>query len=152
MNNCRKDRSYCLLSITLAGIYLLKVNSGKTEQCKICSKLTVKTPDWRHHVFLMITLNQFDILFWCFHFCFQQVNTGWDAASNNILRSSCSEVLRKIDFWIISENSHKRSPMESACNKVTYRRSANSLEMSSTAACTRSKYCYEELIHARFFQ
>ena len=56
----------------LAGIYLLKVNNRKTKtRYKMCSKLTIKTPERRrhsgafvvnfehvgHHVFLLLTLN-----------------------------------------------------------------------------------------------
>ena len=36
-------------SAILAGIYLLKVNNRKTStRCKICSKLTLKTPERRY--------------------------------------------------------------------------------------------------------
>ena len=36
-------------SALLAGIYLLKVNNRNTRtRCKICSKLTLKTPEWRY--------------------------------------------------------------------------------------------------------
>ena len=35
-------------TLMLAGIYLFKVNNGNTrEVCKICSKLTIKTPKRR---------------------------------------------------------------------------------------------------------
>ena len=35
-------------SVYPAGIYLLKVNSRNTrKRCEICSKLTIKTPEWQ---------------------------------------------------------------------------------------------------------
>ena len=50
------------------GIYLLKVCNGNTRSmCEICSKLTIKTPERRFQVFLLLTLNLYHILFWCFH-------------------------------------------------------------------------------------
>ena len=37
------------LTPSLADIYLLKVNDRNTRtRCKICSKLTIKTPEQRH--------------------------------------------------------------------------------------------------------
>ena len=50
-----------------AGIYLFKVNNRNTRtRCKICPKLTIKTPE-RHHwcrlVSLLLTLNIFHTLF-----------------------------------------------------------------------------------------
>ena len=54
------------------GIYLLKNNSRNTRtRCKICSKLTIKTPERRHQngaigvvlVSLLLTLNIFHTLF-----------------------------------------------------------------------------------------
>ena len=36
------------ISISLADIYLFKFNNGNTRtMCKICSKLIIKTPEWR---------------------------------------------------------------------------------------------------------
>ena len=62
--------------VTPVGIYLLKVNNRNTRsRSEICSKLTIKTPEWRHWrrsvvfiinfeqishvvlVFLLLTLN-----------------------------------------------------------------------------------------------
>ena len=38
-----------------AGIYLLKVNNRNTRtRCEICSKLTIKTPDYRLYSFIFI--------------------------------------------------------------------------------------------------
>ena len=32
-----------------AGIYFFKIKNGNTRaKCEICSKLTMKTPEWRH--------------------------------------------------------------------------------------------------------
>ena len=54
-----------------AGIYLFKVNNRNSRtMCKICSKLTIKTPErgqWRFLVSLLSTLNRFHTLFWCFY-------------------------------------------------------------------------------------
>ena len=37
-----------ILGITLAGIYMFKVNNRNTRtRCQVCSKLTIKTPEWR---------------------------------------------------------------------------------------------------------
>ena len=43
-----KIRRVLLSRIFTANIYLFKVNNRKTtERCKICSKLTIKTPEQR---------------------------------------------------------------------------------------------------------
>ena len=53
-----------------AGFYMFKVNNRNTRaRCEICSKLTIKTPErhqWRHLVSLLLTLNIFYNLFYCF--------------------------------------------------------------------------------------
>ena len=52
-----------------ADIYLLKVNNRNSRtRCEICSKLAIKIPE--HGVvlvFLLLTLNIFHTLFWCFY-------------------------------------------------------------------------------------
>ena len=52
-------------------IYLLKFNSGNIRaMCKICSKLTIKTPNDITDVVLVslfLTLNRLHTLLWCFH-------------------------------------------------------------------------------------
>ena len=50
-----------------ASIYLLKVNNRNT-MCEICSKLTIKTPEWRH------------ALFQCFIVNFEHVIAGWEGS------------------------------------------------------------------------
>ena len=59
------------LSIFPAGIYLLKVNNRKTrKRCDLCSKLTIKTPEDAIGIVLvslLLTLNIFHTLFWCFY-------------------------------------------------------------------------------------
>ena len=56
-----------------ADIYLFKVNNRKNRKmCEICSKLIIKTPEQHdgNDVILMsllLTLNRFHTLFWCFH-------------------------------------------------------------------------------------
>ena len=52
-----------------AHIYLFKINNGNIRtMCEMCSKLTIKTPEWRHWhrsgVFI-VTLNRFHTLFCC---------------------------------------------------------------------------------------
>ena len=50
----------------LASIYLPKINNGNTRTiCKISSKLTIKTPQ-QHLVSLLLVLNIFHTLFWCY--------------------------------------------------------------------------------------
>ena len=61
---------------TPGGIYLLKCNNGNTRtMCEICSKLTITTP-----LSLLLTLNKFYTLFYCFYSYFEQANTGWDGS------------------------------------------------------------------------
>ena len=49
---------YFLIYIIPAGICLLKVHNKDTKtRCEICSKLTIKTPEWRH----MFKVNNKDI-------------------------------------------------------------------------------------------
>ena len=54
-----------------AGIYLFKMNNGNIRtMCEICSDFTKKTPErrqWRRSGVLLLTLNRFHILFWCFY-------------------------------------------------------------------------------------
>ena len=41
-----------------AGIYVFKVTNRNTrKRCEICSKLTIKTPERRHLMFLLLTFN-----------------------------------------------------------------------------------------------
>ena len=50
-----------------AGNYMFKVNNGNTRtRCEICSKLTTTTPGVCL-VTLLLTLNIFQILIWCFY-------------------------------------------------------------------------------------
>ena len=56
-----------------ASIYLSKVNNENTRtMCEIRSKLIIKIPE--QHQSLLLTLNKFYILFWCFHCYFEHVN------------------------------------------------------------------------------
>ena len=54
-----------------AGIYLFKMNNGNIRtMCEICSDFTKMTPErrqWRRSGVLLLTLNRFHILFWCFY-------------------------------------------------------------------------------------
>ena len=53
------------------GIYLVIVNNGKTRtMCQICSKWKKRHQNEIYDivlVFLLLTLNMFHLLFWCFH-------------------------------------------------------------------------------------
>ena len=74
-----------------AGIYLRKVNNKSTRaRCEICSKLTIKTPEWRQCgygdvvlVSFMLTLNKFYTLFWCFCCELWHLIAGWTINSIN---------------------------------------------------------------------
>ena len=65
----------------LAGIYLCKVNNGNsTKMSKICLKLTRKTQSDINDVVLvplLLALNKFHKLFWCFSCFFEQVDASW---------------------------------------------------------------------------
>ena len=51
-----------------AGTYMFKVNNRNPRtKCKICSKLTIKTPERRHWRRIYLTLNIFPTLFSCFY-------------------------------------------------------------------------------------
>ena len=53
-----------------ANIYQLKINNRNTRKwCKICSKLTIKTPERRHSFWcpLLLILNIFHTFFWWFY-------------------------------------------------------------------------------------
>ena len=54
-----------------AGNYMFKVNNRNTRtKSEICSKLTIKIPKrhhWRRSVSLLLTLNIFHSLFYCFY-------------------------------------------------------------------------------------
>ena len=70
-----------------AGIYLTKVSNGNTtKMCEFCSKLTIKTPEWRYWmvlVSLLLTLNRFHILFWCIH-CWLWTSKCWGGGGGQI--------------------------------------------------------------------
>ena len=71
--NMRHDKLQILSKVfNPADVYSFKVNNGNTRtMCEICSDLTI-----RHQndvievllVLLLLTLNGFHILFWCFHY------------------------------------------------------------------------------------
>ena len=61
------------LNVYLANIYLIKVSNGNTRTiCKICSKLTIKTPE-RHRV---LVSSDFKFCSCVFIVDFNQINTG----------------------------------------------------------------------------
>ena len=67
-----------------AGIYLLKVNNRNTRTgCEICSKLTIKTPERRHHwtPFTYYTLG---------------TDTTASVTRNTHIKKSCKDSRRKV--------------------------------------------------------
>ena len=61
-----------LVSVFLAGIYLLKVNNRNTKtRREICSKLALKTPEphhWRRSGIFIVNLSIFETLLKCFYY------------------------------------------------------------------------------------
>ena len=61
------------------------INRNTRTCCKIWLKLTIKTPEpnqWRHLVSLLLTLNRFGTLFYCFYYYyFKQVHARCDISS-----------------------------------------------------------------------
>ena len=52
-----------LYSIYQANIYLLKVNDRDTrKRCEICSKLTIKSPEWRHWRYSVVFIVNFEYI------------------------------------------------------------------------------------------
>ena len=55
-------------NLTALNIYTSKVNNRNArKECEICSRLTRKTPERRHWVSLLLTLNIIDTFFNCFY-------------------------------------------------------------------------------------
>ena len=70
-------------------MYMLKVNNRSTgKKCKMCSKFTLKTPERRQLVSLLLSFNIFHTFFSCF-FDVEQVNVCWtlDVNQTRIRRS-----------------------------------------------------------------
>lgn len=68
-----------------AGIYLFKAPIGKTTtMCKICLKLTVRSPERR----LSGVFKQISRIVWCFIIGFQQVNAEWERLSGSKMKKS----------------------------------------------------------------
>ena len=72
------------------GIYLFKVNKRNTRRmCKICSKLTMKTPEryyWRRSGIFIASFEpiSFIVFVFAFFFYFELVNTGWIPGHNKL--------------------------------------------------------------------
>ena len=47
---------------------LVQSSIGNRKMCEICSMWTIKTPEQRQWYHSGVTLNEFHIFFWCFHF------------------------------------------------------------------------------------
>ena len=92
----------------------------QSQQCKhhsnvYCLKLTIKTPEPRQwHILEHITLNIFQILFWCFHY--------WLWTSKYQLGSSWKLSVFTVDFeqantsWAVVENSTELSRVTFDCD------------------------------------
>ena len=90
----------CSFILYPASIYLFKVNNENTRAvCKICPKLTIKTPErshWRRSGAFFLTLYEFYILFWSFTHSgistvnFEQKNAGWvQILRTNLIWKGC---------------------------------------------------------------
>ena len=77
-------------NIFQADNYMLKVkNRNFRAMCEMCSKLTIKTPEWRHHVVLMallLNLNTFDRCLWKSQKLQSLVSTGIITRRVNLCR------------------------------------------------------------------
>ena len=63
-------RNRVLLLLTKPAFTCSKLTIETIEQCEIYAKLTIKTPErrqWRRCGVLLLTLNRFHTMFWCFH-------------------------------------------------------------------------------------
>ena len=80
----------------LANIYLFKIrNRNIRKRSKICSKLTIKTPEWRHDVFLLLTLNIFHTFFSISILDFEQVNVSWVVCFFHINPLSVTKIAKR---------------------------------------------------------
>ena len=60
------------------GNYMFKVNNRNTRtRCDICSKLTIKTPEWRQNVFIGNFEHISHLVLVFLLLTFEQVNAGW---------------------------------------------------------------------------
>ena len=83
-------------------IYLFKFNNGNTRtMCEICSKLTIQTSNTSIDIVLeslLLTLNKFHTLFWCFH-CWLWISKCWLGSTLPINMSSRTDSsLKSINF------------------------------------------------------
>ena len=71
-----------------AGNYMFKVNNRNTRtRCDICSKLTIKTPEWRQNVFIVNFEHTSHLVLVFLLLTFEQVNAGWVPYFNeNVLK------------------------------------------------------------------
>ena len=82
-----------------ASFYLFKVDNRNTRTiCEICSKLKITTLEPRRSGVSLLTLNRLYTLFWCFYWCFEQVNTVWEKNYIFYLEKTKGSVL--LDKWI----------------------------------------------------
>ena len=90
-------------------MYLLKVNNGNSrKKCEICSKLTIKTPEWL-------------MLFWCFY-CWLWTSK-WTASVSVILSYGCSVFQDtgsfSLDFYVLTSLKNTKSWQIQICWKKT---------------------------------
>ena len=67
---------------------MFKVNNRNTRtRCDICSKLTIKTPEWRQNVFIVNFEHTSHLVLVFLSLTFEQVNAGWVPYFNeNVLK------------------------------------------------------------------
>ena len=98
---------YFSRGVISVGYCMFKVNNKNTKtRCKICSKLTTKTPEWRDWRRYGVSI----INFWtCFTPCssvsivnFEQVNAGWDMMELFLtsVPIQCFYLSRLFFFWV----------------------------------------------------
>ena len=73
-----EEEAYILINNYSAGIYLIKVNNRNTRiKCEICSRLTIKIPEWRPWRRSLLTLNIFTPCYSVSFVNFEHVNAAW---------------------------------------------------------------------------
>ena len=87
-----------------AGIYLFKVNDGKTRGiCEIRSKLKTTERSDVVLVSLLLTLNIFRTRLWCFLYYLEQVNAAWgnNNAPKNFAKFSEKVPAMESSDWLL---------------------------------------------------
>ena len=90
-----------MCSIPNKQINVPSYNRSSRTMCDFCSKL-IKTPEWRQDVILvllLLTLNKFHILFWCFH-CWLSTSKCQIGCGSDIL-AACRRLDLFLEFLVI---------------------------------------------------